>query len=262
MKPLRPGANRLDPDQIKANLTTKLIGRKVLVYSRTSSTNDVAAEYARNPANDGMAIFAEEQTAGRGRGGNRWMAAYGESLLCSIILLDCGLSPELLPLTCAVAAAETIGGAAKIKWPNDVFVNGRKIAGILLEAKSTAGGTTRLVGVGINCHQGRDSFGPGLGTSATSIDIENGSFCDRTSLARRLLTSLDHWLDVAEEVPEQVTSRWCDLSTQLGNHIAVSYRGRKFAGHCVGIDPEKGLVLRLDSGGTRMFEAAHSTIVG
>lgn len=255
-------ADQLDPDLIRANLKTKRIGREVLVYRQTASTNDVAAEYAKNPANDGMVIFAEEQTAGRGRGSNKWLASHGESLLGSIILLDCGLGPELLSLMCAVAVAETIGDSARIKWPNDVFVGGRKIAGILLEAKSAARGIVHIVGVGINCHQGGDSFAPELREKATSLDIESGGVCDRISVARRLLTSFDHWLDIAEEQPDSIISRWRDLSTQLGNHIAVSYRGRRFAGHCIGIDPEKGLVLRLDSGGIRMFDAAHSTIFG
>lgn len=262
MRPLIPAADHLDPDQIKANLKTKLIGREVVIYRRTASTNDVAAEYAKSEANDGMAILAEEQTAGRGRGGNKWLAEYGESLLCSVILVNCGLGSELLSLMCAVAVAETVGGGVKIKWPNDIFAGGRKIAGILLEAKSIGGSTAHIIGVGINCHQQKGSFPPELQGVATSLDIENGSFCDRISLARRLLVSLDYWLGAAKGDPESVTSRWRDLSSQLGHRISVSYNGRKFTGHCVGIDPEKGLVLRLGSGGIRMFDAGHSTIVG
>src|SRR4030065_549519 len=98
----------MDPDKIKANLKPKRIGRKILVYDSTSSTNDIAAEYARNKRNDGLVIFAEEQTAGRGRAGNQWLSGRADSILCSIVLIENKLNAELLSLTCAVAVAETI----------------------------------------------------------------------------------------------------------------------------------------------------------
>jgi BirA family biotin operon repressor/biotin-[acetyl-CoA-carboxylase] ligase len=128
----------LDPDLIRANLRTRQIGRKVLVYEQTLSTNDVAAEYARNPDNLGLAVFAEEQTAGRGRGGARWHSARGDSLLFSVVLPG-DVGHELLSLTCAVAVAEGIGRVgglpAGIKWPNDIVLDDKKVAGILLESK-------------------------------------------------------------------------------------------------------------------------------
>ena len=130
----------LDSDKIKANLKTKRIGRKILIYDSTSSTNDIAAEYARNKQNDGLVVFAEEQTAGRGRAGNQWFSGRADSILCSIVLTENKLNAELLSLTCAVAVAETIGTSgrsrAKIKWPNDIMLNGKKVAGILLESRS------------------------------------------------------------------------------------------------------------------------------
>ena len=134
-----PTHDRLDPDLIRANLKTKRIGAKVLVYNRTSSTNDIAAEYARNPDNSGLVVFAEEQTAGRGRAGDPWHGGRAESLLFSITLVNCGISSELLSLTCAVGVAEALGQVggcpAGIKWPNDVLLDGKKVAGILLESK-------------------------------------------------------------------------------------------------------------------------------
>ena len=146
-----PKDDQLDPDKIKANLKTKRIGRKILVYNRTSSTNEVAAEYAKNKKNDGLVIFAEEQTAGRGRAGTKWHSSRADSILCSIVLTDCKCNPELLSLTCAVAIADglgKIGGIeAKIKWPNDITLNGKKIAGILLESRTDDSGNTCIIGV-------------------------------------------------------------------------------------------------------------------
>jgi BirA family biotin operon repressor/biotin-[acetyl-CoA-carboxylase] ligase len=254
----------LDPDKIKSNLRTKRIGRKILVYNRTSSTQKIAAEYAKNKENDGLVIFTEEQTAGKGRADNKWYSSYSESILCSIILADNELNSELLSLTCAVAVAEAIGKSAKseakIKWPNDVILNGKKVAGILLESKSGGNGTTYIIGIGINCHQKKESFPVELQPFATSIDIENHSVSDRILLAKRLLTSLEYWLEKAGQSSEKVIEKWHKLSIQLGHRVRLIYNTRKFAGNCIGIDPEKGLILQLDTGGVRMFDAGHATI--
>ena len=259
-----PKTDLLDPDKIKANLKTKRIAKKILVYKHTSSTNDIAAEYAKSKENDGLAIFAEEQTAGRGRAGNKWHSGRSDSILCSIVLTANKLNAELLSLTCAVAVAEAIGkpakSEAKIKWPNDIILNGKKVAGILLESKTDNDGNTCIIGVGINCHQTKDSFPPELQPIATSIDIESQTTCDRVSLAKRLLTSIDHWLKVAQKSQETVTDKWRRLSAQLNQRISLIYNDRKFAGNCIGIDPEKGLILQLDTGGPRFFDAAHTTI--
>jgi len=257
-----PKNEYLDPDKIRVN--TKRIGRKILVYNRTSSTNDIAAEYAKNKENDGLAIFAEEQTAGRGRAGTKWHSGRADSILCSILLTACKCNPELLSLACPVAVAEAVGkianSQAKIKWPNDIILNGKKVAGIIVESKTVNDRTAYIVGIGINCHQKKSSFPRELQTTATSIDIESRSICDRISLAKRLLSSLDHWLEAAQDTSKKVTDRWRKLSTLLNQRITVIYNGKKFTGNCVGIDPEKGLILQLETGGIRMFDAAHTTI--
>lgn len=247
----------LDPDKIQVNLNTVRIGRHVLVYDNTSSTNDVAAEYAKSAANDGLAIFAEQQTSGRGRGGNQWHSGRAESILCSIVLTENRLPIELLSLVSAVAVAEAVGAPARVKWPNDIMLNGRKVGGILLESKRDG---ACIVGVGINCHQKTDSFSAELRPIATSLDIETNSVTDRISLARRLLTSIDHWLELATQTGEKVIEEWRDLSIQLGHRVKLIYSGQEFAGNCIGIDPDKGLILQLDTGGIRMFDAAHTTI--
>ena len=256
--------DRLDPDLISANLKTRRIGRQILVYESTSSTNDIAAEYARNPRNRGLAVFAEEQEAGRGRTGARWHSRRGDSLLLSAILPDCGVPGELLSLTCAVAVAEAVGQVggmpARIKWPNDIMLDGRKVAGILLEARQTDGGRVHIVGIGINCHQRLTDFPPEIQSTATSLDLTGGTPCERIGLARRVLTSLDQWLRIAETDRRQVIDAWTGLSTQLGRRVTLLCEGKSFSGNCIGLDPEKGLILQLDHGGVRMFDAAHARI--
>ncbi|MEN6424645.1 MAG: biotin--[acetyl-CoA-carboxylase] ligase [Phycisphaerales bacterium] len=280
--------DRLDPDLIRANLKTKRIGRSVLVYGRTASTNDVAAEYARNADNDGLVVFAEEQTAGRGRTGATWQSRPGDSLLFSFVLIDSKAAGELVSLACAVAVAEAIGQIggrnAGIKWPNDIMLDDKKVAGILVESRGVSrvsslvarpteaappsprytthkSRDTKVIGIGINCHQTKDAFPEDIQTAATSLDMIAGTQCQRATVAKRVLTSLDHWLRVAERNKKQVIETWSRLSTQLGKRVALSFDGKRFTGNCIGVDPESGLILQLDRGGIRMFDAAHTHII-
>jgi len=257
--------DKLDPDKIQQNLQTERIGTKVVVHDRTSSTSDIAAEYARNPANDGLVVFAEEQAAGRGRTGATWHSRYGDSLLFSVALIGCELANELLSLTVAVAVAEAIGSIggrhARIKWPNDILLHGCKLGGILLESRSNGAGQAHIVGIGINCHQTAESFPPEIRDLATSIDLAAGVRCDRITLARRVLTSLDQWLIVAQTDGNRIIESWKTQSTQLGHRVTVSCDGKDYTGNCIGVDPVKGLILHLDRGGVRMFNAAHTRIV-
>ena len=254
----------LDPDKIKANLKTKRIGRNVIVYASTASTNDVAAEYAKNKNNDGLVVLAEEQVQGRGRSGNKWVAGFADSIICSILLTDCAVNAELLSLTIAVATAEAIGkcakAEAKIKWPNDIILNNKKVAGILVESKKTGKHTAYVIGIGINCHQSKQGFPAELRKIATSVDIETGGQIDRISLIKRLLTSIESTLEIAEQNKKEIIEHWQRLSTQLGQRVSLVYNKKKFAGNCIGIDPENGLILQLDTGGIRIFPAAQTSI--
>jgi len=257
--------DRLDPDRITTNLKTQRIGRAVVVHDQTSSTNDVAAAYAGNPANDGLVVFAEEQTVGRGRTGATWYSKHGDSLLFSVLLMGGPVQSELLSLAVAVGVAEALGQignhTAQIKWPNDIMLAGRKLGGILVESRQTVSGTTHIIGIGVNCHQDRQAFEPELHEIATSIDINTGTRCDRTTLARRILASLDYWLGEAQSNRPLVIETWNRLSTQRGQRVTVAYNRRTFTGNCIGVDPENGLILQLDRGGIRMFDAAHTSIV-
>ncbi len=256
--------DRLAPDKINSRLSTTRIGRRVIVHEQTSSTSDVAAEYARNPDNDGLVVFAEQQTSGRGRTGATWYSGHGESLLFSAVLIDCRLPNELLSLTCGVAVASAIGQVgphtARTKWPNDILLGGRKVAGILVESKLSGAGRAHIIGIGINCHQNEDTFPPEIRSLATSLDLVGQTVCDRVTLARRVLASLDQWLTIAAQDKKHVLDAWIGLSSQIGQRVTLSCNGRHFTGNCTGVDPEKGLILQLDHGGVRMFDAAHTAI--
>ncbi|MDD5135531.1 MAG: biotin--[acetyl-CoA-carboxylase] ligase, partial [Phycisphaerae bacterium] len=227
---------------------------------------DIVSEYAKGGRkNDGLAVFAEQQTAGRGRRANKWLSQPAKSILCSILLCDNGLSGHMITIASAVAAAETIGrcgrSEAKIKWPNDILLNDRKVAGILTEAVTHAKQKFYILGIGINCHQSQNDFSGELTSIATSIDIQSKSICDRNSIAKRLLVNLDGCLAAALNNPDEIVEKWNDRSMLLSKHITIEHNGRKFTGNCIGLEPAKGLIVQLARGGVKIFEATSTTIV-
>jgi len=257
----------LDADLIKSNLDTGRIGREIIVYKSTSSTNDIAREYAKGgEKNDGLVVFAEHQTAGRGRRGNKWFDDKGKSVLCSVLLFNPQIGPDMITLAAAVAVAEAIDrcgkSEAKIKWPNDILLGGMKTAGILVEASATKNKKKYFIaGVGINCHQQKQDFADELADTATSIDIESGTVCDRNQLAKRLLVNLDHYLAAAAGNPEDIVEKWRSRNMLFGKHITIEHNGKQFTGNCIGIEPAEGLIIQLERGGVKMFDAASTTII-
>jgi len=257
----------LDVDRIETGLATDRVGGKILVFRETASTNDIAGQYRLRAENDGLCVFAEHQTAGRGRQGNRWLAEPGESLLGSVLLVGWTRSAaDILTLVSAVATTEAVSrtgiSTARIKWPNDVLIGDEKVAGILVETHSTGPRDCAVIGVGINCHQGRAFFErAGLAGHATSVDLHRSQPVDRNDLARDLIRSLDRWLALALEDRSAVIEAWKRWSSQLGRRVVLEYDRRRFSGHCVGVDPVHGLILHLDRGGVRAFPARHSHIL-
>ena len=153
----------LSSELIEKGLGTCYIGSKVLVYQVTDSTNNVAWAYMAEPGYDGLAVFAEQQRIGRGRLGRCWESAEGSSVLCSILLQDGGAwESRALTLLVGLSVAETIERvcqvAARIKWPNDVLVDGRKVAGTMIEGRSEGVRRDWVLGIGINCQQRSEEF--------------------------------------------------------------------------------------------------------
>jgi len=256
--------NLLDVDAIETYLKTKFIGKKIVLYKSTSSTNDIAAEYAKAGAvNNGLVVLAEEQSRGRGRRGHRWFGGAGRSVLCSVLLFDVGIPLELVSLGVSVGVAEAVsrvaGRPAGIKWPNDIFINGKKVGGILIERFGRGG--NYIVGIGVNCNQSSEELGEQLQGIATSIDIESGLCCERDRLVGCLLQSVEKWILAAAKGADVVVRRWGQLSVLLGRRVKVEFDRKQFTGNCIGVDPVRGLILQLDRGGVRIFDAAQTSIL-
>jgi len=216
----------------------------VLRLGEVASTQAVAFALAGEGAPDRTVVVADHQTAGRGRFGRRWLDEAGASLLVSILLRP-RLEPSRLPLlsyAAAVAVAEALEAAAglagRLKWPNDVLVDGRKIAGILLESRI---GQAPAVVVGIGVNVAQRAFPPDLAPRVTSVALAGGRSTDREALLAALLESFDAWRGRLEgEGFAAVRERWLALSDTLGRPVRVDGR----VGIAVDLDAEGALVLR------------------
>lgn len=230
----------------------------LLFLTTTESTNIEACRAAEAGAAHGNAVWALEQTAGRGRLGKVWSSRRGDGLYVSYVL-----RPQVpvedfakITLVAGVAAAKLLQGLmgrekrVALKWPNDLFIGGRKIAGILAEASPLAEEPFVILGVGLNIRQRRDDFPEELREKATSIFIESGSQADPQELAVALRTVLLEQLRRFEqgEFP-QILNEWRKLDYLKGKRMeCVSADGFVVRGVALGPDDEGVLFLRDDQG--------------
>jgi BirA family biotin operon repressor/biotin-[acetyl-CoA-carboxylase] ligase len=191
-------SDSLHADEVRAALIEPYIGRKVLVLEEISSTNDLVWQMAQEGTPEGAVVFAERQSAGRGQRGNRWESAAHLGLWFSILL-----RPNIAPAdsaqltnwavqTIALTIREELGLEAQIKLPNDVQLNSRKVAGVLVEMRVQKNGDyAAIVGIGLNLNQSASDFSEPLRESAGSLAMAAGKPIDRQSFAIALLRNLD-----------------------------------------------------------------------
>ena len=206
------------------------LGRPRLHLRETDSTNERARELAGRGAPHGTLVTASAQTAGRGRQGRRWEAPPGTALLCSLIVRR---YDALLSLRAGLAVAEAAGDAALVKWPNDVLLDGRKVAGILVEGRPQDGWA--VVGIGVNVAVEPAALGPELSERAGTLGRPRSAL--EPTLAE-LLGALERWLSAPEsEALEALRARDALLDQP------VSWGGGSGVG--AGIDAAGGLRVRL-----------------
>ena len=187
--------DRLCAEKLRGGL---LIGREVIVLEETESTNDVVAQMATGDWPEGLCVFAEHQTGGRGQRGNRWESVAGKGLWFSILLkpkIDIKDSARLTTWAAGIIA-ETIQNelelSATVKPPNDVYVDGRKVAGVLAEMRAQTGAPhVAVLGIGLNVNHASSDFSEELRERATSLAILHRRRIDRHLLGVALLRNLD-----------------------------------------------------------------------
>lgn len=207
--------DRLTDDKIQQGHHFDIIGNRIYCYDSTASTNDIGWHLADSNEPEGIVIFAEEQSQGRGRQGAVWHCPKSSGLLFSVLtrppkrFLHTNLTTDLAALAVAETLHEMYGLNPTIKHPNDILINGKKIAGILSEKHLPEHTRTMIVGVGLNVNTSSDQLPKEIRSLATSIQICIGKTSDRNNLAGAVLAKMDHYYQkVLQGNENQMYQRW------------------------------------------------------
>jgi BirA family biotin operon repressor/biotin-[acetyl-CoA-carboxylase] ligase len=247
----------LHADDLLARLgETWTVGRDIRVFQQTTSTNDVVEKLAQSGVNEGITVFAESQTKGRGRLGRKWLSPASKGLWFSVLLRPPWHPQEATRLTIAAATAlarairAQTGLNPAVKWPNDLLVNGRKVAGILTELSAELDQVKYVIlGVGVDVNLNAGDFPAELRSLASSLRIEAGKTFARAELAVAILRELDQdYRRVCEGQFDAVANEWESLCVVLGRQVIVSQGGRLFKGRAESLDADGALRLRTQHG--------------
>jgi BirA family transcriptional regulator, biotin operon repressor / biotin---[acetyl-CoA-carboxylase] ligase len=241
-------------------LRTGRLGHVLFTRGVVESTNDVAWELAQQGADEGACVVADVQTRGRGRQGRLWHTAPGKGLALSV-LLHPGCDPAgaagptrygTASLVAGVAMAhalDALGVDARLKWPNDLLVSGRKLSGILVEGRRGADGTDLVVmGLGVNVSQTEEDFPAELRAAATSLSLE-GRHVTRETMAAAFLTALEPlWDEHQEGDARQALAAWRERASFWGRPVSVTTPSGTVEGTARDLDERGGLVIQPAAG--------------
>ena len=243
-------------DELRRGLAVKRLGGNFHYFPELDSTNTYARQLAEDGAREGEIVIAEAQTQGRGRLGRRWQSPPFANLYFSVILrpqLPPAQAPQIT-LTAAVALAETIASLiaqpATIKWPNDILVHGKKLAGILTEASCDAQRVHYVIlGIGVNLNYRVAAMPDEIRAHATSMAELTGQSLHRESFLRRLIQGLDRCYGELEESGfAQLAPRWEAHFGLRGKRVRVKLLDQIVTGRAIGIDKEGALLIEDERG--------------
>ena len=247
---------------LRQGLYTRIVGRRIRFYQSTHSTMDDVAELARADAEEGLVVVAEMQTASRGRMGRRWVSEPGNLYFSVLFRPNAGQLSLLSPLA-GVAVARSLRQVAgiypSIKWPNDITIDGLKVAGILAES-ALMGSEVQYAVVGIGINVALDvSTESEIAATAGNLDQFAAAPVDRSELLRRILQHLDAlYLDLRRgKSPVPEWRRWLDT---LGQRVTVTHHGIDSTGVAEDIDESSNLLLRDDRGNLLTLTAGDITL--
>ncbi len=244
--------DKLLPVLVQSGLQTKILGKEIIYQESVESTMDIAFRLGMEGAKEGTLICAETQTKGRGRMGRSWSSPKEKGIYFSLILRPKASPTDTAKLTLltAVALCEAVtketGLKPVIKWPNDVLINNRKLAGILTELSAEMDRVRFvIIGIGVNANTPLNL----LPANATSIKNELGQPVSRIKLLQEILGSLENWYEIFKvEGFNPVVKKWKQLSVTLGKRVRVVDSGGTIEGVAMDLDQYGGLIIRDDSG--------------
>ena len=233
------------------DLKTAIVGRNILYYRTLPSTMDFAKRLAKEGIGEGVVVLCDEQTEGRGRQGRKWFAASSSSILMSIVFRPALKQLPQLNMLASLAIVLTIekvaGTKSTIKWPNDVLIDGKKIAGILMEnAFEGAALQAAIVGVGLNISLDVSAY-PEISSIATSLSAKDGRDFNRDDILRTLLQEMDT-LYQAVRRNDDVYHQWLPHVETLGKTVRIKSGTSVQEGLAQSINPDGSLTLRRADG--------------
>ena len=254
---LRSAPDVLHADDLLALLEPGLlIGRDIRVFQETTSTNDVADKLGRDGVKEGVVVFAESQTKGRGRLGRSWISSQGKGLWFSVLLRPAVSPQAATQMTIASATAlaralkQSAGINCSIKWPNDILVKDRKLCGILTEMTAEVDKINYIIlGIGVNINFAENDFPPDLRKIATSLAIETGRKFKRAEVAAVILRELNRdYLRLKSGEFQAVADEWEENCNTIGRNVEISTGQRVVHGRAEALDSEGALLVRTQHG--------------
>jgi BirA family biotin operon repressor/biotin-[acetyl-CoA-carboxylase] ligase len=248
---------RLLAREIRHGLGTHTFGKgQIHYFEKIDSTNVMAKTLATQGALEGTLVVAETQHLGKGRRGRTWFSPAGGGVYLSLILrpvISASQAPSITLMT-AVAVAEALLSVVDIpvtiKWPNDILVTGKKLAGILTEMSTELDSVDYIVvGLGLNVNTAAEDFPSGLRAQATSLLVETGERVSRVRLARAFLEHFEkRYEQLAAGGVAPIMSRWRELTNIFGQQVRVEAIGHVYAGEVLDIDSDGTLILKDENG--------------
>ena len=250
--------DNLNTEEIKALLENSVFSKNIILHQSIPSTNNIARELYMQGAGDGTVILAEEQTAGRGRMDRKWLSPAYKNILISILLKPAMKVEKIYTLTLALAIAgidainDLKGLLPMIKWPNDIYLNNKKLAGILTEFRVRGNEPDYVIlGMGLNVNWNPENE-KGILFPSTSILKETGNVTSRNELIAEILRRFEKiYTEILNENLEEFYYRVNRLSLLTGREISVDTGSEKIRGRAIGIDKEGALILEGQDGNVK-----------
>ena len=261
----------LHADDLLARLDgSQVVGRGIQVFERTASTNDLIDRLGREGFQEGITIFAEAQTRGRGRLGRSWNSPPRLGLWFSVLLRPGWALPCVTRLVVMAAVAvrqgvrSVTGIAPEIKWPNDLQVQGLKIGGILTELSAELDRVRYVVlGIGLNVNQQNEDLPPELRATATSLRLASGRVCERAELAVAILRALDAgYARLRRGDFGSLAEEWESACTTIGREVTIRAGARRFRGRAESLDSDGALLVRSEYGHLEPVTGGDVTVEG
>ncbi|MGB9697934.1 MAG: biotin--[acetyl-CoA-carboxylase] ligase [Thermodesulfobacteriota bacterium] len=244
----------------------KLIGGVILFFQQIDSTNTVAHAQALQGAPEGLVVLADAQSQGKGRRGRNWVSPPGLNLYFSVLLRPAVAKEKIAVLTlmagvaCAEALRNKTGLEVKIKWPNDLLIRERKVAGILAESETTKGFV--ILGIGVNVNWPNSEMPLEIRETATSLYAEKGEKFGRADIAQELLKNLEeeYLLFRREGFSSRLRAKWEELSAINQKWVAIKFLDKIYEGKALGLDEEGALLVQNGQGKVSRFLAGEVSL--